>query len=182
MMYKLEWHSENVIKYYCAELNREIARGRIYYLSCNGNKGYIICDDWAEQKNAIISFGIFEKTALALRNEGSYFSSQKSIYDIYTGEQIGSIDNSIILKRKRYNTNAKMDSIFRKNFGCDMKFEVYAVYNDITLTIDIDRNEKKWYNNLLTTALNGTVMLADNADWDLIFCSFFCLHNYFLNR
>jgi len=75
-----------------------------------------------------------------------------------------------------------MDSIFRKNFGSDMKFEVYAVYSNINLTINIDRQEKKWYNNLFTTALNGTILLKDNPDWDLIFCSFFCLHNYFLTR
>ena len=175
-MHTIEWYSEDVR----GDISNEnTVCGRRYQLSYDGSNGYVFYKTEDNSiPNSIIAFGKFNDIEIALINESTKLSSKFTIVNNNNKKSIGYFNDGFFFRWARYNTYAKNQSIFNKNSAVELKFEIYRVYNNIDLTINVNTTEKKWYKNVYTTAIKGWIDTRDIPDWEFILSAFMCLHRH----
>ena len=176
----LEWYSRNIKEDNCKEIGYDNLRGSKYLLSCNEETGYILYNDSQFRTNSIAAFGKFGETELILKKEGSLYNQQLNIYNNKLNILIGSIQPRFIYRRLRLDYYAKEKSLFDKNFGFDLRFDIYTGDSNTILSMLINKVKKKWYINIFRGDVKGSMQLPEVPNWEFILCVFFKLHTYFL--
>ncbi|MGG9963757.1 hypothetical protein [Ferruginibacter sp. SUN106] len=175
----IEWYSEDIGDPNLYDLDKSYLCGTIYHLSYNNETGYVFYRHGNFRNyNTVIAIGKFADSEINLTKEGSHQKPQFNIYNNKSAESIGHFGEGSKFKSIHYNMHAKHKTIFNKNDGIDLKFEVYRLYSNILLTININRTKKKWYTSEYSSAIKGWIEIKDEPDWEFILWSFFCLHHH----
>jgi len=180
-MCQLEWYSRNIKEDNCKDIGYDNLWGTKYLLSCNDETGYILYNDTRFRADSIAAFGKFGETELILKKEGTLYNQQLNIYNNKSNILIGSIGTRFIYKGLHLNYYAKNKSLFDKNYGFDLRFDIYTGDSNTILSMLIDRVNKKWYTNVYGAGIKGTIQLLEHPNWEFVICVFFYLHYYLLS-
>ncbi|GAB2814356.1 hypothetical protein [Ferruginibacter profundus] len=177
-MYKIEWYSETVKADSLPEHGFGKIKGRKYNFYCNNKTGYVIYkDDIYNKVNIQVAIGEFEGTKLILRREGTFNNNQLKIYDRKTNTCIGLISHNFIYRTLALNYYKCIKTVFNKNYGYDLRFDIYTGTSNTILSMLINKIKRKWYRWIYFVNIEGVIVLEDDPNWEFILCIFFKLHH-----
>ena len=177
MINKLQWYCEDIGDPRLSSMDKSYLCGTIYHLSYHGDTGYVFYRHQnLRNYDSVVALGKFAESEVILRNEGGH---EKNQFNIYNNKSDKSIGSGSLFKSIHYNVHLKNRTLFNKNAGIDLKFEIYELYSNIILTINVNRVQKKWYKNVYSSsAIKGWIEIKNDPDWEFILWSFFRLHQY----